>query len=263
MSIYKQYTDCIKTFIDLDKNDWTFKSNPNYTYMLEHVDAIQGNNYLNEIANKFSVLYTENKNYLIELCHRNDLYGNCKKNSFENFTTCSPTNLRYILHSLLILTYAKECNLYTLDVVEIGGGYGGLCFYINNIAKLFNININTYTIFDLEEPLLLQNKYLDALNINDTCTDTGTGTKMNYFTIENFENINQNSFLISNYAFSEIPIDIQKEYTDKLLNPYISYGFITWNEIDLYKFIDNKIVSIEREFPLTGPNNYYVKFKPS
>ncbi len=58
---------------------------------------------------------------------------------YKNFTGCSPTNLRYILHGLLILSYIKTIGLTSTNIVEIGGGYDGLCFYIYNMAKLFDI----------------------------------------------------------------------------------------------------------------------------
>jgi hypothetical protein len=254
MSVYKEYTDYIETFIDLnlDNTEWVFKSHPKYIYMLEHVTQEDGNKYLFEISNRFKTVYNENKDYLIELCNTNDLYGKPNQYLFEGFTKCSPTNLRYILHSLLLLTYMNECMINTIDIIEIGGGYGGLCFFINKLSKLFNITINTYTIFDLDEPLKLQRKYLEIFNINN----------LTFTNINNFNDLKENSFLVSTYAFSEIPFNLQVEYTNKILNPYISHGFIAWNHIDVYKFIDNKIITEEIEFPLTGKFNKYVRFKP-
>jgi hypothetical protein len=256
MCEYNNYTNYIKSFVGSNIEEWTFKSNGNYTSILEHVSIDQGNAYLNEIINRFNSFYNENKEYLIELSHINDYYGNTTKSIITDFTNCSPTNIRYILHSLLILTYMNECMLTDIDIIEIGGGYGGLCFFIKKLSGLFNINIISYTIFDLPEPLMLQNKYLKVLKIEN----------VNFAEINNFNNIKENSFLISNYAFSEIPLELQKEYTDKLLNPYVSHGFLTWNWIDMYKFIDNKNIISEIEFPKTSttatPTNYYVRFKP-
>jgi SAM-dependent methyltransferase len=143
--------------------------------------------------------------------------------------------------------------LNNIDVVEIGGGYGGLCFFIYKLAHLFDISINTYSIFDLQAPLMVQKKYLENLNI----------INLNYVELDDFKNIKENSFLISNYAFSEISLDLQKRYTTSVLNPYISHGFLAWNNIDVYNFIDNKNIAIENEIPLTGPKNKYVSFKPN
>jgi hypothetical protein len=105
------------------------------------------------------------------------------------------TNIRYILHSFLVLEYVKKNNLNNLNIIEIGGGYGGLCFFINKLSHLFNINIISYIIFDIYEASKLQELYL------------------NKFQIDNFVELNKESFLVSNYAFSKISPDLQKEYT--------------------------------------------------
>ncbi len=255
--IYEKYINCINSFINNDIDSWSFKSNPDYCEVLEHVSENLGREYLLEIKNRFDVFFNTHKNYLIELCHTNDLYGKTVKHEFDNFTICSPTNLRYILHSLLILKYMEECDLNNVNVIEIGGGYGGLCFFVCKLSKLFNININTYTIFDLHAALILQKKYIEIFNI---------GVNVNYCDINNIENnekLNVNSFLISNYAFSEISSELQDKYKIQVLNPYCSYGFLAWNCIELYNFIDNKNIMSEKEFPMTGNDkNNYVRFRP-
>ncbi len=252
-AIYRKYTDYIGTFINSDIKSWTFKSNSTYRDILEHVSIKLGIEYHNLIMNRFTSLYNANIEYFIKLSHTNDLYGNTIKYDFKDFTYCSPTNLRYIFHSLLILTYMKECMLNNIDIIEIGGGYGGLCFFMYKLAHLFDITINTYSIFDLENPMLLQKKYLEHLDIHN----------VKFVSLDNIQHIKENSFLISNYAFSEISLDIQKKYTNDLLNPYVSHGFITWNGIELYNFINDKYITAEREYPLTGRHNYYVRFRPN
>jgi hypothetical protein len=142
----------------------------------------------------------------------------------------------------------KECLLDNVDIIEIGGGYGGLCFFIRKLASLFELTVRSYTIFDLEEPSKLQKKYLENMGYFDT----------------NFrsENLQKNSFLISNYAFSGIPMYLQKQYTNNVLNPYTSHGFLAWNLIDVYAFVADKNISIEPEVQSTGIKNKYVRFKP-
>jgi putative sugar O-methyltransferase len=250
--MYDTYTNYIKSFIDSDVEQWIFKSHPEYCYVLEHVSKVYGDFYLMEIDRKFNSLFNTNKDYFIDVCHQNDFFGNPSKYVFNGFTNCSPTNLRYILHSLLILTYMKDCNLNNVDIIEIGGGYGGLCFFIYKLSDLFNITIKSYTLFDLQEPLMLQKKYLEALNINN----------VNFLEIDSIKNLKENSFLISNYAFSEISLEIQKKYTKEVLNPYTSHGFLVWNFINIYKFINDKNIRIENEYPFISSINKYVYFKP-
>jgi hypothetical protein len=250
--MYVEYTNYIGS-ISSDINQWDFKSNEKYTSILEHVCQSLGDEYLREIITRFPLFYNEQKKFLIELCNTNDLYGMPNKFEYNDFTTCSPSNLRYILHSLLILSYMNECLLSKVDIIEIGGGYGGLCYFMKKIAPMFNITINSYTIFDLYDPLQLQKKYLDNLNINKN---------MQFYELNNFNNLQTNSFLISNYCFSEISMNLQNEYTSKVLNPYVSHGFLAWNFIGLYNFIDNKNITSENEYPQSGGNNFYIRIKP-
>lgn len=250
MSFYTKYINYIDSFINEDITKWNFKSHPSYCEVLEHVSKYYGDKYYQEIINRFNILYNDNKSYFIDLCKKNDLYGNTHTYDFNDFTKCSPTNLRYILHSLLILTHIKECSLTGVDIIEIGGGYGGLCFYMYKLAHLFGITINSYSIFDLKQPLLLQEKYLQHLGISG----------VNFVELDNIKNLKNNSFLISNYAFSEIDMDLQKKYKDNVLNPFVSHGFLAWNFIQVYNFIDNKDIKKEVEYPLTHPTNYYVRF---
>ena len=240
--MYTSYIQSIKLNLNKIPSDWSFKSDNNYKGILEHVSVSQGIQYLNCIKTKFNSLYKNNTDLLIQLCNTNDKFGQTQKELIDNFTICSPTNLRYIFHSFLILTYMQEKALNNIDIIEIGGGYGGLCFYIYNLAPLFNITINTYSIFDLLEASMLQKLYLEQLNI----------TNAKFYQLDNFADLSTNSFLISNYAFSEISMELQQEYSAKILNPYTSYGFLSWNFIKVYQFINNKHVKIEPELPITG-----------
>ena len=149
----------------------------------------------------------------------------------------------------------QKHNLNNIDIIEIGGGYGGLSFYLHHMSLLFNITIKSYTIFDLPDISKLQKVYLEALNADND---------MNFYQIDNYKDLKPNSFLIANYSYSEIAMHLQKEYTKKILNPYVSYGFLVWNFIPIYDFIDNKIISSELEVPDTSGNatNYYITFIP-
>ena len=253
MSIYQKYVDFInETQLMLPADQWYFKSDINYTYMLEHVNPKQGNEYLDIIKKKFSDFYKKNYEILIELCHLNDKYGKTKKNKFKDFTKCSPSNLRYILHSLLILEHMKKNKLNHVNVIEIGGGYGGLCLFIHKISKLYEIEINSYAIFDLLEASNLQRKYLESLEIKN----------VDFYQLDKYNNLNENSFLISTYAFSEIPMSIQKIYSKKIINPFTNYGFIAWNNIPVYDFVKDCVIKKEVEYPITKSNNYFVRYQP-
>ena len=244
MTIYDTYTNYCKTQINLDRKDWDFKSKKEYTYVLEHVSYQHGLEYLNEILSKYS--HVIDKKIMENLCIENDTYGKPTKYHYEDFIECSPTSLRYILHALHTLNHIDT---HEVNIIEIGGGYGGLCLCINRLSHLFHIKINSYTILDLPEPSALQSTYLVDLD-NVTCT-----------TLSEVKDLKHNSFLVSTYSFSEIDLKYQKEYTEKVLNKYVNHGFIVWNFINIYDFIENKQFTIHDEVPLTGNNfNKYVYF---
>jgi hypothetical protein len=228
--VYDTYSNYISTLDSII----CFKSNPAYTYMLEHVSYNQGLEY-HTILKKY---YSEEE--ILEYCNLNDLYGEPKKCEYS-FGTVSPTSLRYILHANLILDCIKE----PVDIVEIGGGYGGLCLALYHFGKTF---IKSYTIVDLDSASRLQNMYLSkhSLHINYKSSST-YGSDIE----------NTNMFLISNYCFSEIDSVHQKKYIETLF-PKVSHGFMAWNMIPLYDFGFH--YTSEVEYPLTGPNNLYVKF---
>jgi len=249
---YDSYSVSIERELSKSCSDWTFKSDKEYVKVLEHVSQDLGAQYLIEIKNRYGPLYEKNKKLLIELCQKNDLYGKTIKSQFDEFTTCSPTNLRYIFQSFLILDDIKKSE--SRDIIEIGGGYGGLCFFMFNLAKLFDITIRSYAIFDLLPASLLQEKYLKSLNIKNTA----------FFQLEDFSNLRVGSFLISNYAFSEIEKDLQHKYTQKIINPYTSYGFLAWNRGpdlgSVYGFVNDSIIEEEKAYP--KGRSTYVRFRP-
>jgi hypothetical protein len=147
-SSYTSYLQSIQNTIGLNTNSWTFKSECNYMSIVTNVTKFVGDRYLNEILLRFNEVFTKNKSLIIDICNKNDTIGKPIKQAFDNFTNCEPTNLRYILHSFLILDYMKKNNMKDIDIIEIGGGYGGLCYFLNKLSSLFDITIKSYTSLD-------------------------------------------------------------------------------------------------------------------
>jgi hypothetical protein len=182
----------------------------------------------------------------------NDAIGNPNKEKYDNLKiSVSPSSLRYIYHTHLILTYMKKINNLKVDVIELGGGYGGLCFSLNHFASKYGIHINSYKICDLSNIINLQKIYLNTVNstLNIEFLDAssfGSNIECN------------NMFLISNYCFSEIAKEKQDSYR-QILFPKIIHGFMAWNCIPIYDFGFPAL--IESEIPNTGGHlNKYVYF---
>jgi hypothetical protein len=245
-SLYNRYTDYVNGI--LKSGDLTnFKNNSNYTYMLEHVSEEYGNEYLKLIKEKYNI----SDNDIIQFCIMNDVIGNPNKNNYLG-TQLSPTSLRYIFQAMIILTYFQSKGLSDIRIVELGGGYGGLCLAINYCSKYFSsLKITEYNIVDLDAPSRLQKKYLSCHKLS---------YPVNTYVGDNFgaELVGgEDLFMISNYCFSEIDRTLQEKYIS-ILFPKVKHGFITWNMIPVYDI--GKSISIEEEYPKTGQYNYYIRF---
>lgn len=238
---YRNFLNEITTANDLR----FFKSNPSYMEILEHVSQDHGEHYLKLILGNTNILLKD----ITEFCKLNDAQGNPKKFQYGELLT-SATSLRYIWHAHLILTHFKSFNDSHYNIVEVGGGYGGLCLAIHFFSHKYYISIQSYTIIDLEEAGRLQKLYLTNLKVpfqfqilvSDTFGKEVQGT---------------DNYLISNYCFSEINKEFQDEYR-KFLFPKVKHGFLAWNMIPLYD-IGFK-VDIQEEVPKTGIFNKFVYF---
>lgn len=241
---YSPYSNYVESIIQ-SGNLTSFKSHPNYNYMLEHVSKIQGDKYLYFIKSMTNITEDEIKQF----CMINDSLGNPVRSDF-GLVVASPSSLRYILHSYLIIKHILSLNLPSIDIVEIGGGYGGLSLAIHHFSEKYGIKINSYTIIDLPSITKLQDMYLNSV---------APSLKVNFVDATSFgEGITkQNNFLVSNYCFSEISGDFQKKYIDTLF-PKVSHGFMAWNMIPTYYF--GFEFKEELEYPKTGDYNRYVYF---
>lgn len=212
---YEPYLAVVRSQLSRRPSDWDFKRQPLYQGILEHVSEEQGHEYLRQCQLHFPEHWRKHLSRFVQLCIANDRYGQPIKASNPNFPPCSPTCLRYLYYSLAILKQTADPEL---NIIEIGGGYGGLCLFIHRLAPLFGKTIKNYTIFDLPEVAQLQNRYLEAHGITATCTHLNSGAVLT-----------PNSFLISMYALSELPAPLRKQYRESVVMPFCTEGFIIWN----------------------------------
>ncbi len=217
-----------------------FRRNEIYNQILEHVSEQEGAEYINEIKRQSIRLKDLN------LFKDNDLYGNPIKKNYPETGEISPTTLRYI--KVLTDLELAVGDLSNLRIVEIGVGYGGQCRIINSVYTP-----GIYTLIDLSPALELAKTYLKNFNLK---------SKLDFKTMEELE-IRDYDLIISNYAFSELPKNIQDVYLEKVILKS-KRGYITYNEINpphfnsynsgkLIQLIPNSKIS--KEVPLTHEKN--------
>lgn len=234
--IYDNYLKVVRKQLNIsDPKIWDFKSNFEYRGILEHVSPNQGVQYMNLASQKV------NLNDFIETFAKNDLYGKPIKANlgFSGFESVSPTNARYLHHALLIKEHYEKYS--TKNIIEIGGGYGGLCMFLKSLVDC------NYSIFDLPEVMKLQEKYLSAHSIS-----------CNFL---NFDSeLPKDFFLISNYCYSELPDREIREKYKKVIDRSVG-GFMIWNapamseDVTLEETFGSRIITSRTENPLTGAGN--------
>jgi putative sugar O-methyltransferase len=241
-----RYSKIIWGFNESEKRFRRFRRYYNYRLILEHVDFNLGKLYLNRI-NSISPSFLSNNIQLI----KNDTIGRPRKYQYPIAGSISPTTLRYIAVMLEIKELFKLKG--PVSVAEIGIGYGGQFAIFDSFLE-----IEKYSAFDLPQVLELAERYIELVSSTDK------------FVKKDIYNIKPEKFdlIISNYAYSELPIHIQREYLEKLISES-KMGFMIMNsgKSDLtgrskgkisLKELQESIGTSEvlEEIPLTGPDNY-------
>jgi putative sugar O-methyltransferase len=183
----------------------TFKRQPAYTAILEHVSCELGREYLETALARSPKLEAQ-----LEAVRRNDLHGSPRTCNYGQYGVFSPTTLRYlkVLSDLEVLFG----DLTRRSVVEIGVGYGGQCY----VASTFGFE--RWTLIDLPPVLRLARRYLETLGVEHIAF-AEPGAVMSA------------DLLISNYAFSECTRDVQEMYLDTVLSRCLT-GYMTCNFMD-------------------------------
>ena len=236
----KEYKAVLQMAVDDENVFKEFKRHPWYTRILEHATKEQGELYYKRIAknNPWILKYPQ-----IELFIQNDLIGSPVKYKYDNIEI-SPSSLRY----LNVLSDLHNHKLLGRNIVEIGGGYGGQCLMISQIFRY-----KTYSFYDLDEALLLIQKYLLKHDIVLPKTS-----------------VKKYDLVISNYAFTECDPQIQDMYLKKVINKS-EHGYITGNfdpnlnimesytMKELLKRISKRVQILE-EKPLIHPGHKILKW---
>lgn len=217
----------------------------NYREILEHVSFSLGLRYLERMKEIKPINL-----YLMEQFKKNDDVGKPRKYYYGEIGYFSPTTLRYIsVASEMERIFGKRK---FQRVAEIGGGYGGQACVLDKMEFF-----DEYIMFDLHNVQKLICRYLDLQGVKN----------VSFPSIEAFE-LDDIDFVVSNYAFSELPGNLQQQYLEKVLkkarNGYLimnsgktnltgrSSGKLTLKEIQQ----QIKNIQVIPEIPNTGPDNY-------
>jgi len=184
-----------------------------------------------------------------EFASKNDSVGGPELCTIEEGFMCSCASMRYTAHSILAIRHFLQFSN-EIDIVEVGGGYGGLALAFHFFAPKMGLTIKSYTIVDLPSPVKLQAKYLEKMGV----TNIGFSDAATYGS-----ELPDGLFLVSNYAFSEFSEKIRTCY-EKVLFPKLRHGYMLWNNTPLYDFGFEYKATPEAEITIATEGNFHVTF---
>lgn len=221
----QNYVDVCEKIVENDENFCNFKSLEMYNSILEHVDYALGEEYFNHIQKFGKEIYETNfENFL-----KNDLIGNPRQFLYDD-SKISPTTLRYIKN---VLDLSSICGDQEISkIVEVGGGYGGLCKTLSVLC-----NFEEYINVDLPQVLKIQQKYLKNFS--------NIYSKIKFVPCNELEDTFNVDLFISNYSLSELTIETQLNYYDKIIKNskviYITYNLMTSDCANNYNILISKL----------------------
>jgi len=198
-----RYTDALKRASEDDIVFNWFRREPGVREIVEGMPDCVGFGYHAKL--KGTEFFAGN----LEKIQQNDKVGGPRLFLIEGQAFTS-TTLRYAWN-----VHDMHLNGVLLDganVVEVGGGYGGLCRMIHAFHTP-----KSYTVVDLPEALALAKRYLGAYGI----------TNVAYVSAFEYGELPVDAF-ISNYALTELTKNVQVGYVDKLMKRAAS-GYVTYN----------------------------------
>jgi hypothetical protein len=221
----------------------TFRREPVYVEILEHVTRDQGAAYIDVILRDNPDLLTDSPGWY----HANDTLGSPRLYEYETTGPVSPVTLRY----LKVLSDLRRLfdDLSNLDIVEIGVGYGSQCRLVTQYWP-----VSSYTLIDIPPALNLARRYLTTL---------GTDAPLRFESPDAIQ-AQPYDLCISNYAFSELARPVQQAYADSVVSSS-ERGYMTCNFIsEIYKLESmsrSDLLSLHagtrwiEEEPMTNPKN--------
>lgn len=238
MTATDPYADICEEAVVDDEIFARFKTDSRYTPVLEHVSPENGQKYIN------GIMQYELDEELIELFKENDKLGGSRIVEYDHpFGKVSPSTLRYIQNTLDISHFVGEGEIN--KIVEIGGGYGGLCKTISCLC-----DFDEYHIYDIEPASKLQKKYLSNFDV---------GNKV--FTHSTPEKIENVDLVISNYAYSELNLELQNAYYENVIvNSKRVYMILNKGQVSRQVLLERAekdfTVSVEKVLDFWPPNGY-------
>lgn len=199
----RRYVDALKRAASDDVAFNHFRRERGVRDIIEGIPDVAGFGYYAKL--KDTEFFKQN----LERIQKNDEVGNPHLVLFDGRPLAS-TTLRYAWN-----VFDMRRNGVQLDrghIVEVGGGYGGLCRMVCEFH-----DHNSYTIIDIPEALELAKRYLAQFELHPK-----------FVSCFEYETIESITTFISNYALTELTKDLQDGYVNAFMK-HAPSGYVTYN----------------------------------
>ena len=237
--IVNHYSDIVDDAINNESTFKNFKRNSKYNSIVGMCNELQAKKWLERAEKEFPQIIES-----IDTFKKNDTIGNPGLWDSKKYGMISSDTMHRINTLCDIEKYFGGLN--NKNVVEIGVGYGGLCFVLSSFY-----DIKSYELVDLDNVVALSKKYLTALNVEANSGET-----------EDFD------LTISEFCIAELDnkgiSDYYQRYIQKSKSIYLMMNPVPhkWPEKRLSDFHDilteDFEIEIHEEFPKMVDFNYLI-----
>lgn len=211
------YTDACLTASDNDEDFKNFKKNEKYRPILEGGPKDLFDTYLNHIEElESSNMFFEN----LEKFRINDSVGNPDLYEDSRIGKFSGSTLKFAFNAIEIIDFinTKGKGISSIkNIVEIGGGYGGLCLILSGF-----IDFDSYTLVDLPAVCKLVDKYVQQFPQLDGKVKTISCNEVDENTFESID------LCIAINSLSECDLKTQMSYFLNMISKS-NYSYLVRN----------------------------------
>lgn len=226
---WQDYRTLFQAEAQLAPEAWTFKGHPACRQFIETVTQEQGDAYFRLLSQRPDWATLEP--LVRRTVDENDALGQPILLPSLLGLVCAPTNLRYAWQACTLADHIRALELEAADVLELGGGYGGLALYL---YRLFPEILWSHSIVDLPEAGDIQYVFCrqfavpvqvvdgpDAIALRQAVNGTKRARRV----------------FVSCYGFGEFPPAWRLWYADRLAR-HCPHGFVLWNWTAPYAISD-------------------------
>lgn len=220
LSLYTRYIEAVREALWEEPNAWRFKSDARYREVLEHTPLAFAVAMLEWSLRAMPGLERE---HVRALCRLNDSVGAPVLEQIFGLGNYAPSNMRYLCHAIKLWQHIDSLGLPRVEIVEIGGGFGGLTTFVRGLAELFDTQIGAYWDLDLPEVATLQYRVARELGVSVFPLEGDDPASLKVIAERTKPLI-----CFSAYAFSEFDQATRDWYAERVLQ-HCRHGLMIWN----------------------------------